>query len=67
MEVIGIDKTLKTMEEAMERFEQDAGYQLTDSDKALFQYSWIVSATYAMKSTMKQMEEMEKGGGDNAS
>ena len=57
MEIIGIDKSLQSMEEAIEKFEDDAGYPLTDTGLAIFQYAWIVSATQVMKKAMQSSDD----------
>jgi len=59
MQVIGIDKSLQSMEDAMIAFEEQSGYKLDEAQLAIFQYSWIVSATATMKAMMKEKGEDE--------
>ena len=69
MEIIGIDKTLQSMEEAIAHFEEGAHYELSSAERAIFQYAWMVSATKTMVETTKQFTEMKqtmKDGADDA-
>jgi len=59
MKVIGIDKSLRSMEDAMINFEEQSGYKMDESQLAVFQYAWIVSATATMKAMMKEKGEDE--------
>ena len=54
MQVIGINKTLQSMEDAMINFEEQSGFKMDESQLAVFQYAWIVSATSTMKAMIKE-------------
>ena len=47
------------MEDAMISFEEQSGFKMDESQLAVFQYAWIVSATSTMKAMMKEKGEDE--------
>ena len=59
MQVIGINKSLQSMEDAIITFEEQSGYKLDEAQLAVFQYSWIVSATATMKAMIKERSKDE--------
>ena len=60
MQVIGIDKSLRTMEDAIVIFEEQSKYKLNETERAIFQFSWLTASTAAMKETMGMLDRIEE-------